>query len=73
MNNEPFPRPTLIITGRQDSSVGYRDAWSLMESYPRATYVVFDRAGHFLEEKIPLIEALTNEWLYRVEENITAQ
>ncbi len=44
----PFPRPALIITGRQDTSVGYRDAWDLLQSYPRATYVTFDRAGHFL-------------------------
>ena len=46
-----FPRPTLIITGRQDFVVGYRDAWGILEQYPRATFVVFDRAGHMLEQK----------------------
>jgi len=45
---EPFPGPSLIIAGRQDSIAGYRDAWNILENYPRATYVVFDRAGHLL-------------------------
>ena len=26
--------------------VGYRDAWDILESYPRATFVVLDRADH---------------------------
>jgi pimeloyl-ACP methyl ester carboxylesterase len=66
---EPFPGPTLIIAGRQDGVVGYRDGWKLLENYPRATYVVFDRAGHFLEEKEELLGSLINEWLDRVEES----
>ncbi|MEJ2751320.1 MAG: alpha/beta hydrolase [Chloroflexota bacterium] len=66
---EPFARPALIITGRQDSAVGYADAWRLLDNYPRATFAVFDRAGHFMEEKEPLIGLLINEWLDRVEEN----
>jgi pimeloyl-ACP methyl ester carboxylesterase len=65
---EPFPGPSLIITGRQDMNVGYRDAWNILEKYPRATFVVFDRAGHELEEKETLVKALVNEWLDRVEE-----
>jgi pimeloyl-ACP methyl ester carboxylesterase len=65
---KPFTKPALIITGRQDSSVGYKDAWLLSQNYPRATYVVFDRAGHFLEEKEPLMGPLFNEWLDRIEE-----
>jgi pimeloyl-ACP methyl ester carboxylesterase len=67
--SEPFPGPSLIITGRQDAMVGYRDAWNILEKYPRATYVVFDRAGHLLEEKADLVNALMNEWLDRVEES----
>jgi pimeloyl-ACP methyl ester carboxylesterase len=66
--SQPFPGPTLIITGRQDANVGYRDAWNILEKYPRATFVVFDRAGHELEEKESLVKALMNEWLDRVEE-----
>ncbi|SRR6266498_505887 len=68
--SEPFPGPALIITGRQDAMAGYRDAWSILENYPRATYVILDRAGHFLEESAGLINVLINEWLDRVEENV---
>jgi pimeloyl-ACP methyl ester carboxylesterase len=71
--SEPFPNPSLIITARQDAFVGYRDAWNLLDKYPRATFVVFDRAGHELEEKQSLINTLINEWLDRVEESITLQ
>jgi pimeloyl-ACP methyl ester carboxylesterase len=66
--SEPFPGPSLIITGRQDAIVGYRDAWNILENYPRATYIVFDRAGHFLEESADLVHVLINDWLDRVEE-----
>jgi len=62
-------KPTLILTGRQDRAVGYRDAWDLIENFPRATYAVLDRAGHFLSiEQRTLMQALINEWLNRVEE-----
>ena len=67
-----FTAPTLIITGRQDAAVGYRDGWELLEFYPRATYVAFDRAGHFMEEKGELIGVLVKEWLDRVEESIAS-
>jgi pimeloyl-ACP methyl ester carboxylesterase len=67
---EPFPGPSLIVTGRQDSIVGYRDAWDILEKYPRATYVVLDRAGHPLEEKEGVLSILINDWLDRVEESI---
>jgi pimeloyl-ACP methyl ester carboxylesterase len=67
---EPFAAPTLIVTGRQDSAVGYRDAWKILENYPRATFVVLDRAGHGLYiEQEGLFNALVNEWLDRVEES----
>ena len=68
--SESFLGPTLIITGRQDAFVGYRDAWNILEKYPRATFVVFDRAGHQLEEKENLVNELINEWLDRVEESV---
>ncbi len=44
----PFGGPTLILTGRQDHICGYRDAWNLLDNYPRATYAALDRAGHFI-------------------------
>lgn len=68
--SEPFHGPSLIITGRQDAMVGYRDAWNILENYPRATYVVLDRSGHFLEERAGLVNVLINDWLDRVEENV---
>lgn len=65
----PFPAPTLIVTGRQDSIIGYRDAWEILENYPRATFAVLDRSGHFVEtEQEDLLHALACEWLDRVEE-----
>lgn len=68
---EPFEAPTLIITGRQDTSVGYRDAWEILENYPRATFVVLDRAGHGIPvEQVDLFDALVDEWLDRVEEYV---
>jgi pimeloyl-ACP methyl ester carboxylesterase len=68
--SEPFTAPTLIVTGRQDASVGYRDAWMILENYPRATFVVLDRAGHGLYvEQEDLFNALVNDWLDRVEES----
>ena len=66
---EPFHRPALIITGRQDFIAGYRDAWNILENYPRASYVVLDQSGHFMEDGAKLIHVLMNEWLDRVEEN----
>jgi pimeloyl-ACP methyl ester carboxylesterase len=65
----PCPAPTLIVAGRQDSVVGYRDAWRILENYPRATFAVLDRSGHFLGvEQEDLFHALAGEWLDRVEE-----
>ncbi|MCL4554274.1 MAG: alpha/beta hydrolase [Actinobacteria bacterium] len=66
---EPCPAPTLMVAGRQDSVVGYRDAWGILEDYPRGTFAVLDRTGHFLEvEQQDLFHALAGEWLDRVEE-----
>jgi pimeloyl-ACP methyl ester carboxylesterase len=65
-----YQRPTLIVTGRQDSAVGYADQYALLPHYPRASYVVLDRAGHNLQFEQPaLFEALLSEWLDRVAED----
>jgi pimeloyl-ACP methyl ester carboxylesterase len=67
--SEPYNKPALIIAGRQDTSVGYRDAWSVIENYPRATLAVLDSAGHNLQiEQAQLFNALVSEWLNRVKE-----
>ncbi|PRY57521.1 pimeloyl-ACP methyl ester carboxylesterase [Knoellia remsis] len=63
-----YDRPTLWLLGRQDSAVGYRDQWELLEHYPRATFAVLDRAGHNAQyERLELTEALLTDWLDRVE------
>ena len=65
----PYRWPTLIVTGRQDSTVGYARAWELLGHYPRATFAVLDRAGHALPHEQPeLLRALVTEWLDRVRE-----
>ena len=62
-----FEEPTLIIAARQDMVVGYRDAWTILESYPRATFAVVDRADHgWPVEKPDLLAALIDDWLARI-------
>lgn len=68
-SGDPFPRPALILAGRQDQAVGYVDQFALLPHYPRATFAVLDVAGHNLQIEQPeLFEALVNEWLDRVRE-----
>ena len=65
---EPFDRPSLIVVGRQDSVVGYRDALRLVERFPRSTFAILDAAGHLLEGERPaLFAALVDDWIDRVE------
>lgn len=67
-----FEEPTLIIAGRQDMVVGYRDAWTILESYPRATFAAIDRADHgWPVEKPDLLAALIDDWLARIAERET--
>ena len=65
----PFDKPSLILSGRQDASVGYRDSLKIIENYPYGTFAILDRAGHGLEvEQEAVFNCLVNEWLDRVEE-----
>jgi pimeloyl-ACP methyl ester carboxylesterase len=65
-----FDKPTLMLLGRQDAMVGYRDAWEILENYPRGTLAVLDQAGHNLQiEQETLFNALANEWLDRIEKS----
>jgi len=71
---EPFPAPTLIIAGRQDTSVGYRDAYEIIENFPRATFTVVDRADHgWPIDQRRLFVALIEDWLDRVEEYLASR
>ncbi|MBI9010839.1 MAG: alpha/beta hydrolase [Clostridiales bacterium] len=70
--NARFEKPVLVITGRQDANVGYKDAWGVMDNYPRGSYIVLDRAGHCLEiEQRMVFKCLTIEWLSRCDEFAT--
>ncbi|MEV0289065.1 MULTISPECIES: alpha/beta hydrolase [unclassified Kribbella] len=63
-----FDGPTLIVTGRQDTMTGYADAWSILDDYPRATYVVLDQEGHGLPVQSKAVyHALVADWLDRIE------
>jgi pimeloyl-ACP methyl ester carboxylesterase len=64
-----FEKPSLIITGRHDEVVGYRDSLRLLEIYPRATSVALDRGVHLLPvDEGDLVQSLVLDWLRRVEE-----
>lgn len=46
-----------------------KDAWDILDNYPRATFCVLDRAGHNLQiEQEDLFMSLVREWLERVDE-----
>jgi pimeloyl-ACP methyl ester carboxylesterase len=64
----PLAQPSLILTGRQDSAVGFRAAWDLLGEFPRATYAVLDMAGHQLGrvERPDASRALVADWLDRM-------
>ena len=64
-----FFAPTLVVCGRHDESVGYRDSLRLLELYPRSTYVVLDRGTHGLPiDETGVFEALVRDWIIRVDE-----
>ncbi|MUK87750.1 alpha/beta fold hydrolase [Ornithinibacillus sp. L9] len=61
-----FDKPSVFILGKQDSTVGYKDAFQLLDHYPRASFAVLDRAGHYLQiEQAGLFNNLMGEWLDR--------
>ncbi len=68
-NMKPFEKPSLVFAGRQDATVGYKDALKIIDNYPRGTFAILDRAGHGLEvEQECVFNCLVSEWLDRVEE-----
>ncbi|WP_369282059.1 alpha/beta fold hydrolase [Oscillibacter sp. GMB15532] len=61
-----FDRPALLLAGRQDICVGYRDLWRLLEDMPRAAFALLDLAGHNLQVERPEpFAALVADWLDR--------
>ena len=64
----PYRQPALFVMGRQDCVVGYRDQWQFIENFPRASFMILDKAGHNLQiEQDILFNAGVKEWLERVE------
>lgn len=63
----PFDRPSLLLVGHQDSAVGYADLTAMLESFPRGTLAVVDRAGHGIaEEQRDVFGTLFGDWLDRM-------
>ena len=64
---KPYTKPALMIAGRQDSIVGYRDLMKIIEKYPRASLAILDRAGHNLQiEQDVIFTEMVKEWLFRI-------
>lgn len=68
---EKYEKPVLLLTGRQDISVGYQNIIEIIEEYPRATLAVLDMAGHNLQIEQPeLFESLVGEWIRRTNQHV---
>ncbi|WP_374099755.1 alpha/beta fold hydrolase [Sediminibacillus dalangtanensis] len=64
-----FSEPILFLLGKQDAVVGYKDAFKLDGTFPRGTFAVLDKAGHYLQiEQARLFEVHMHEWFDRVEQ-----
>lgn len=60
----PFTRPCLILVGKQDTEVGYKDQFGLIRNYPNASYCALNRAGHNLQIEQPkLFRSIVKNWL----------
>ena len=63
-----FKKPALILAGRQDHTVGYKDAWTYLDLFPRATFAVLDMASHNLQiEQEQVFKSLVNDLFDRIE------
>ena len=61
---DPVSIPTLIITAKQDTEVGYKDQFDLMKIYPNSTYCAVENAGHNLQIEQPeIFEGILRSWL----------
>ncbi|MCR8641258.1 alpha/beta hydrolase [Paenibacillus sp. N1-5-1-14] len=68
----PYDQPVLLLLGRQDQLVGFKDACKLMDHYSRGTFAVVDRASHNLAiEQSEMLHLMVTEWLNRVREYIS--
>lgn len=59
-----FDAPVLLLTGKQDSCVGYEDQFVWIQQYPRITYLALEGAGHNLPIDRPeIFRGITIDWL----------
>ena len=66
MGRHTFSRPTLVVAGLHDTTVGFDDAVRLLDVYPRATLAVIDGAGHaLLHERPRAVAGLLDDWIER--------
>ncbi|MCR5268239.1 MAG: alpha/beta hydrolase [Lachnospiraceae bacterium] len=68
LRKKPFKKPTLILTAKYDTAVGYEAQFSWLSDYPMGTYLVIDNAGHNVHVDQP--EAFTYSvagWLRTLE------
>lgn len=73
LKERQFTKPTLFLCGHQDTCVGYQDAFTLLTSYPRASFVVIDAAGHHAQIDQPnLMEIHMRDWLRRIRQEAIA-
>lgn len=67
IKNLDYDKPSLIMTGRQDTIVGYKDQWHLLNILPRASFAVLDATDHNLQIEAPnIFNALVQNWLERL-------
>lgn len=72
LKNIRFEKPTTFLMGRQDDCVGYRDAYELIECFPRASFEILDGAGHNLQIEQPCrFEDSVVDWLKRIEHSLS--
>ena len=55
LNNLQFNNPVTVITGRQDSSIGYEDSWDILKHLPKFTFVALDGVGHMMQIETPMV------------------
>jgi len=67
--SRPFGRPSLLVAGRQDGTVGWRRQMALQDEFPRGTFATLDLGGHHVGrvERPDLFGALVDDWLERME------
>lgn len=51
--DKPYTKPCLIVVGKQDTEVGYKDQFELLKDYPSASYCAINNAGHNLQIEQP--------------------